>query len=184
MGRIVGVVPGGEPDAIDNPLGHDAQQTAGFQEAVKAIEFKTWVVQVFDDFGGGYEVVTAGEYRGLAGIKRIVEGDVVAGLRQHDRERRAGSRAEIQPLASGGQACLQWKKQSVQKLAVARIVRSVLVPIVFGFFFCLAEIIGGRHKHQAAGPAAIISSSLILVIKIVLGVAAQGATRSVVTWFQ
>ena len=150
-------------------------QPPAFQEAVEAVEVETRMVQVLDDFGGGYEVVTPGECRGLMGVKRVVQGDVVAGFRQHDRKRGSGSRAEIQPPASGGQACLQWQKQPVQELAVARIVRAVLVPIVLGLFFFVAEMIGGRHEHQAAEPAAIIPSPLIPVIKIVLSVAAQGA---------
>ena len=87
-------------------LGHNAQQAAGLEEAIQAIELKAWVVQMLDDFGGRNKVIRLGEHGGMMGIKGAIKGDAVAGFRQHDRKGWAGSRTEIKPLASWRQSFL------------------------------------------------------------------------------
>ena len=165
-------MPAGTHCAVNDLLGHNAQQATGLEEAVQAIELKARVVQVLDDFRGRNEVIAPGEYGGKMRVKAVIKGDVVAGFRQHDRKGWAGSRTEIKPLAPGAQAFPQRKKQSAQELSVAWIVRPVLVSIILGFFFFSANIVFRRHEHQPADPAAVIVPLPVLVEGIGLNTAA------------
>ena len=184
MGKIVLIMPVGKLRAVDDPFGHDTQQAAGSEQAIQAIELRSRVVQVLDDFRGRDEIIPSGEHFGMMGVKEVIKAYVMTRFRQHDRKGRAGSRTEIKPLAAGDQAGLQRKEQSVEELPVARVVWQVLVPVVLGFLFFAAKIIARRNEHQPADPAAKIRPSPVLVVSLALKAVAQGAARWVIFRFQ
>jgi hypothetical protein len=107
----------------------------------------------------------------------------VTGRFQHGRQDRSGPRAEIESAAAESQARFKRTGEAEEKPPVARVVRTVLVPVVFGLFGWRCQMVNRRHEDQAANPAAPIWPLLVLVEIRALPAVAERAGLAAVGWW-
>lgn len=103
MGEVVFIMPICKVDVLWDNTRHNTQPPARPQEVCKLLPALEGMMEVFNDFGAGDEVILLFQYCFIWKIKWVIEAHVHAGIFKQQRKRGAGAASKIQTVLPGVQ---------------------------------------------------------------------------------